>query len=99
MCFWSWIGRKAGVYMNCPNCGLDLNGHERFCPNCGYGLKGEQYRAQVPTQAPAPDNSEILAELKRINMQLEDGNRQRAKLADALGQLISSGALLNFLKR
>ena len=80
--------------MNCPNCGLDLNGHERFCPNCGYGLRGEQYRAQVP----ASDNSQILAELKRINMQLEDANRQRAQLADSLGLLISSGAILNFLK-
>nr|WP_026495961.1 zinc ribbon domain-containing protein [Butyrivibrio sp. WCD3002] len=82
--------------MYCPSCGIDLDGHERFCPNCGYAIKGEQYRAK--SQSSVPDNTQILNELKKINIQLAEGNRQRAVLAEALGQLISSGALLNFLK-
>ena len=43
-------------------------------------------------------DGQVLEELRKISRQLEEGNRQRAQLANAIGQLIANGAILNYLK-
>ncbi|MCR5746431.1 MAG: zinc ribbon domain-containing protein [Lachnospiraceae bacterium] len=76
--------------MKCEHCGKELNGSEVFCPGCGYRLKGERENADMDTL--------ILEELVKINKQLEEGNRQRAHLMKAIGQIAVSSAAINFLK-
>ena len=76
--------------MKCNNCGCELTGTESFCPECGLQLRN--------IQAAGFSDKEILQELWKINKQLEEGNKQRAQLANAIGQLVANGALLNFLK-
>ena len=76
--------------MKCYNCGCELTGTESFCPECGLQLRN--------IQAPGYSDKQILEELRKINKQLEEGNKQRAQLANAIGQLVANGALLNFLK-
>ncbi len=80
--------------MKCTVCGHDLMGTESFCPECGLQLKMSPYGRNG---AMAGDG-QVLEELGKINRQLEEGNKQRTQLANAIGQLVANGALLNFLK-
>lgn len=80
--------------MKCAGCGHDLMGTESFWPECGLQLKISPYARNGAMTG----DVQVLEELRIINRQLEEGNKQRAQLANAIGQLVANGALLNFLK-
>ena len=82
------------IYMKCTGCGHNLMGTEFFCPECGLQLKSRPYGQSGATVR----DDKLLQELRMINRYLEEGNRQQAQLANAIGQLIANGALLNFRK-
>ncbi len=80
--------------MKCNRCRHELAGNESFCPECGSQLKVHSDRQR----GFGDYNAQVLEELRKINKQLEEGNRQRTQLANSSGQLISNGAILNYLK-
>ena len=85
--------------MKCK-CGWDLNGNELYCPNCARQLKAIPKSYQSDDSEPyGLTIDDELTELRRINKQLVESNRQTTQALDLVGQAVANGALLNFLKR
>ncbi len=68
----------------CKNCGWDYEG--TICPNCS---PKEEVKMQPTSE---------LSELKRLNKNIEEGNRINAEALKSIGQLIAAGSILNFVK-
>ena len=75
-------------------CGWELSGNETYCPNCARQIKSQDNSEPYGITM---DNE--LSELRRINAQLVESNRQTTQALNLVGQMVANGALLNFLKK
>lgn len=73
--------------ITCRNCGWDYSDNLGSCPNCS--------PKDVPKMQPI---SSELYEVKQINKNIEEGNRINAEALKSIGQLITAGSILNFVK-
>ena len=86
--------------MRCSHCGWEVTRNESFCINCASPLK-------VYPKSYVHDDSEPygltmdneLDELREMNKQLVQSNRQTTQALNLVGQMVANGALLNFLKK
>lgn len=90
--------------MRCSHCGWETTGNETFCINCAAPLKTipKVYPRSYVSDDSEPYGLTIddeLDELRGINRQLVESNRQTTQALNLVGQMVANGALLNFLKK